>query len=300
MSLDVSRHMWMARVDPKRRHHAVGTYTHVLNQWGIVYDHRCWYRPAKPVPPSRVPCASRSRGSSDWPSILTAMWFAMALAKLLGFDLCPRIYSMRDRHLHVPRGFEVPTAIAYLVQHDVSLAPIRETWDELLRLIATIEQGWRSATAVLERFGSDARGDRIYRAGHALGQLLRTVYLCDYFTLPGFRRSVYQVLERGESVHALQRQICTQVLAPKRGRRAEELIATLRSPDACYQLLDGLEYAATAARGRSRSRAHRTAPRYCIDALKGVGPVGHRHINFRGTFRFPVDRYAPRLVLSAA
>ena len=38
MSLDVSRHLWLARVDPKRRRHAVGTYTHVLNQWGIVYD----------------------------------------------------------------------------------------------------------------------------------------------------------------------------------------------------------------------------------------------------------------------
>jgi TnpA family transposase len=64
-----------------------------------------------------------------------------------------------------------------------------------------------SATDVLERFGSAARGDRVYRAGHALGQLLRTVYLCDCFTLPDFRRSVYRVLERAESVHTLQRQI---------------------------------------------------------------------------------------------
>src|ERR1022692_471321 len=38
MSLDVSRHLWTARVDPKRRRHAVGTYTHVLDRWGIVYD----------------------------------------------------------------------------------------------------------------------------------------------------------------------------------------------------------------------------------------------------------------------
>ncbi len=64
-----------------------------------------------------------------------------------------------------------------------------------------------SATDVLERFGSTARGDRVYRAGRALGQLLRAVNLCDYFTLPDFRRSLYRVLERGESVHTLQRQI---------------------------------------------------------------------------------------------
>jgi len=75
-------------------------------------------------------------------------------------------------------------------------------------------------------FGSAARGDRIHRAGHALGQLLRTVYLCDYFRLPDFRRPLYRVLERGESVHAPQRQICTQPLPAKRGRCTEELIAT--------------------------------------------------------------------------
>jgi Tn3 transposase DDE domain/Domain of unknown function (DUF4158) len=83
-----------------------------------------------------------------------------------------------------------------------------------------------SVTCPSNRFGSAARGDRIYQAGHALGHLLRTVYLCDYFTLPDFRRPLYRVLERGESVHALQRQICTQLLPAKRGRRTEELIAT--------------------------------------------------------------------------
>jgi hypothetical protein len=46
--------------------------------------------------------------------------------------------------------------------------------------------------------------------------------------------------------------------------------------------------------------AGRTAPRYSIDALKHIGPVGHRHINFRGTYRFPIDRYAEKLMKSAA
>ena len=150
----------------------------------------------------------------------------MAVAKLLGFDLCSRLYSLRDRHLHLPRRFEVPAAITDIVQQDVSLDPIRESCDRRLRLVAIIAQGSRTATDVPERFGSTARADRIYRAGHALGQLLRTVYLCDYFTLPEFRRSLYQVLERGESVYALHRQICTQALPAKRGRRAEELIGT--------------------------------------------------------------------------
>ena len=38
MSLDTSPHLFYARVDPRRRTHAVGMYTHVLDQHGIVYN----------------------------------------------------------------------------------------------------------------------------------------------------------------------------------------------------------------------------------------------------------------------
>jgi hypothetical protein len=76
---------------------------------------------------------------------------AMALAKLLGFDLCPRLYALRDRKLHVPRRFKVPAAIADLVVRDVSLEPIREAWDDLLRLTGTIEQGWLQGSVLGRR-----------------------------------------------------------------------------------------------------------------------------------------------------
>ena len=38
MSLDASKQIWNARVDPKRRTHGIGTHTTVLDQWGILYD----------------------------------------------------------------------------------------------------------------------------------------------------------------------------------------------------------------------------------------------------------------------
>ena len=109
---------------------------------------------------------------------------------------------------------------------------------------------------------------------------------------------MYQVLERGESVHALQRQICTQALPAKRGRRAEELIAT----SGALTLVTNCVMAWNTQRlQRAVDReAERTAPRFSIEALRPIGPVGHRHINFRGTYRFPIERYAERLVRSAA
>lgn len=38
MSLDASRHLWNARVDPRRRTYGIGRYQHVLDRWGIVYN----------------------------------------------------------------------------------------------------------------------------------------------------------------------------------------------------------------------------------------------------------------------
>ena len=37
-----------------------------------------------------------------------------------------------------------------------------------------------------------------------------------------------------------------------------------------------------------------------LDALSHIGPVAYAHINFRGTYRFPVERYAARLLRAAA
>jgi hypothetical protein len=38
LALDASRHLWSARVDPRRRTYAAGIYTHLRDRWGIVYD----------------------------------------------------------------------------------------------------------------------------------------------------------------------------------------------------------------------------------------------------------------------
>jgi len=257
VSLDTSRNLWAARVDPKRRRFAVGTYAHVLNQWGIVYD-------------QPLLLATRQSGAAIEGAVRQSVTriervavdthgytdFGMAVAKLSKFGLCPRLRSMRDRKLHLPRGFSVPASLAPQTVRDVSIQLIRDNWPSLLRVAATIDEGWTSATQLLERFGSAARGEDLYRAGTALGQLLRTVYLCDYFTLPEFRRGIHRILDRGESVHALQRVI---------------------------------HYGAIpVARGAS------------LDALSHIGPVAYAHINFRGTYRFPVERYAARLLQAAA
>ena len=47
----------------------------------------------------------------------------MAVAKTLGFDLCPRLSSIRDRQLHVPRGFAIPEELAPMPRKARSVKP---------------------------------------------------------------------------------------------------------------------------------------------------------------------------------
>ena len=67
--------------------------------------------------------------------------FAMAISKLLGFDLCPRLRNLSHRRLHVPREFDVPETLNAVVERDVQLGVIEENWDELIRVVASIEGG---------------------------------------------------------------------------------------------------------------------------------------------------------------
>ena len=83
---------------------------------------------------------------------------------------------------------------------------------------------------------------------------------------------MYQVLDRGESVHALRRQIRTQALLSRRGRRAEELIATSVALTLVTNCLTAWN---TQRLQRAVDReAARIAPRFAIYALRSIGPVG--------------------------
>ena len=101
--------------------------------------------------------------------------FAMMLARLVGFDLCPRLKELKQRHLFVPRGMDIPAEIAAVFDASIDIDLIEKHWDTLVHL------------AALARFGSAARGEPVYEAGVQLGRLLRTAFLADYFVNTPFR-----------------------------------------------------------------------------------------------------------------
>ncbi|MFP3556991.1 Tn3 family transposase [Paraburkholderia sp. SIMBA_049] len=301
MSLDTSPHLFYARVDPRRRTHAVGMYTHVLDQHGIVYNQPIVLNERQAG--VAIEGVIRHNENRDDGGLLRLSVdthgytnVGMTVSKLLGFDLCPRLRNLSERKLHLPKGVAAPEGLATVVAYEISIKAIRAGWTELLRLVASIQAGRVSAIVALQRLGSAAQGDPMYRAADHLGKLLRTLFLCDYFSNVEFRREMHTLLNRGESVHQLQRAIYTGKIAPERGRRRDEMIAISGS----LTLLTNLVIAwntqriqATLDRWRCKGQG------VDDDWLRRMGPAHFAHINFRGTLSFPIDRYREMLLDAA-
>jgi TnpA family transposase len=218
----------------------------------------------------------------------------VTVAKLLGFDLCVRLRDLAERKLYVPTRMETPTELDGLIIGDVSLISIRKEWDNLCRLVASIHCGRVNANVAMQWLSSAAQGDPMRRAADQLGRLLRTIFLCDYFTLPDFRREMHKVLNRGESVHTLQRVVHYGKIPTDRGRRRDEMFAISGS----HGLLTNLVIAWNTRHLQETVEQWRTSGKEVQDEwLAHIGPAAFSHINFRGTFRFGLERYRSALII---
>ncbi|MEJ8860144.1 Tn3 family transposase, partial [Variovorax robiniae] len=296
MSLETSRRVWQARQDPRRQTASVGVYSHVQDRWGIFH--------AQPIVLNERQAGAAIEGVIRQERIETAQLavdthgftdFAMGLSRLLGFDLCPRLKELKQRHLFLPKDMKVPGEIAAVCQASVDTALIEAHWDTLVHLAASVMSGHASAVTALARFGSAARGDPIYDAGVQLGKLLRTAFLADYFVNAGFRRELRRVLNRGEAVNALKRAIYTGRVAPAQARRADEMQA----------VADALSLLANIVMAWNTTQMQAVLDRWANrrqivpPALTGrIAPTRLEGINLRGVFRFPVERYAAQLLPS--
>jgi TnpA family transposase len=299
MALDASRYLYTARVDPRRRTHAVGLYTHVLETYGIVYDQPIVHNERQSS--AALEGVEQYNARSDESTRLSLLavdthgytYVGMAMAKLLGFDLCPRLRDIAERRLYLPRAIHPPENIEHLALARVSEAAIAKGWDELLGLVASIRSGRVSPRAALERLGSAAQGDPMHKAADHLGRLLRTLFLCDYFSNEEFRREIHTLLNRGESVHLLQRAIYYGRLAAERGRRRDEM----RAISGSHTLLTNIVLAWNTLKMQSVVDNWRKQRHPIEDAwVRRMGPVHFGHVNFRGLIAFGVERYADALL----
>ncbi|CAB5634670.1 Transposase and inactivated derivatives, TnpA family [Pseudomonas putida] len=296
MTMETTKRVWQARLDPRRNTPSIGIYSHVKDRWGIFH--------AQPFVLNERQAGVAIEGVIRQEKLETSQLavdthgytdFAMSHARLLGFDLCPRLKELKQRHLFVPRGTKVPAEIAAVCEANVDVALIEKHWDSLVHLAASVMSGHASAVAALARFGSAAPGDPIYEAGVQLGRLLRTAFLADYFVKDAFRNELRRVLNRGEAVNALKRAIYTGRISPAQAKRVDEMQA----------VADALSLMANIVMAWNTSQMQAVLDRWSNrrqvippELIGKIAPTRLESINLRGVFRFPVDRYADQILPS--
>jgi TnpA family transposase len=295
VSLDATRRLWNARLDPRRKGPAIGTYPHILDQWSIFYD--------QPIVLNRRQAGAAIEGALRQTVVENLKrvavdthgftHFAMTMAKFVGFDLCPHLAHLKTRKLFLPQGFQgkIPDVLRSIIAPErISRRSVGKGWDGLLRVAASVKDGWYPATDALEQYGSAAQGDPIYDAGVGIGKLLRTVYLCDYFGIVGFRTGILDLQNQGEAVHSLQRAIHNGPITAKWGRTPHQMTAI----SGALTLLTNIVMAWNTARIQAHLDAN--ADRIPDSVASKVAPIGHAHLNKHGIMSFEIGEAKKRLL----
>jgi TnpA family transposase len=132
------------------------------------------------------------------------------------FDLCGLQLSSRIRDLGkitlcrtAPRS---DVCAAYplagpLLTRRINTQLIADNWDEMLRLAASLKYGHLTASLIVAKLSRADRQNTLAAALKEYGALCRTLYAARYLSRPDYRRKIARQLNKGESTHALRRDI---------------------------------------------------------------------------------------------
>ena len=115
MSLDATRHLGNARTELRRGTKAIGTYSHILDQWPIIYDQAILLNQRQAgvaiegVLQQQIAMIQRLAVNTHG-----FTHFAKGLAKLRAFDLCPRLAGFSWRKLYPPHDADLSQVCAVL------------------------------------------------------------------------------------------------------------------------------------------------------------------------------------------
>lgn len=140
-----------------------------------------------------------------------------ALCALLKYRYCPRLRDFPDRRLAsfepVSRYKDLKALMGKRIKVDV----IREHWDEIVRLVASLKAGAALPSTILRKLAAYERQNQLDLALQEIGRVERTLFMLDWLESPALRRRCQAGLNKSEQRHQLTGAICTF----KQGRIAD-------------------------------------------------------------------------------
>ena len=204
-----------------------------------------------------------------------------ALCRMLGFRFCPRLRDFPDRRMACIEAPGQYPSLKPLMGTRVKVDVIREHWEEIVRLVASLKAGTVLPSAMLRKLAAYERQNQLDLALREIGRVERTLFMLDWLESPALRRRCQAGLNKSEQRHFLTQAICTfkQGRIADRTHEAQQFHASgLNLIIAAIVYWNSTYIADAVAHLRSIGES---AP---DELLAHTSPVGWSHIAFSGDF----------------
>jgi TnpA family transposase len=164
---------------------------------------------------------------------------------------------------------------------------IGATWDDLLRVAASVKYGHAAASLVVGKLCSSKRQQNALTSViKEYGALRRTIYAARYLADEAYRRKIARQLNKGENLHSLRRDLAYANEGALRRRHHEEQTEQMW----CLTLATNAIVTWTTEYYGLAVTALRSAGRHIEDEILGqVWPSHHENVNFYGTHSVDID-----------
>ena len=125
------------------------------------------------------------------------------LCHLLGYRFAPRLRDIRDRRLGTIEPVREYKGLEPLLGQPIRVDLIRECWDDIVRLAASIKAGTVAPSVMLKKLSGYKRQNRLHLALQEIGRIERTMFTMDWLESPELRRRCQAGLNKGEARHFL-------------------------------------------------------------------------------------------------
>src|SRR5260370_18485191 len=204
------------------------------------------------------------------------------LSYLLGIQLLPRIRNWKDLKFYRPSREVVYQHIDSLFRDNViDWELIRTHWQDLLQVAISIQEGKVLPSMLLRKLTTYSRKNRLYQAFHALGSVVRTVFLLTISSDRKMREIVHRSTNKVEQYNALEdwvRFAGGGTMYARAFEQQEKLVKYTGLLTNCLILDNTLEI--SAALNALAAEGYRPS----LDQLAALSPYQTRHIKRFGNY----------------
>lgn len=211
----------------------------------------------------------------------------MASASLLDKELAPRIARAHEQTLYKMKGDPSYAHLDPILKGTLKPHVVREAWDDVVRVMASIKTGTATASLILHRLGSYARQNRVHQALAEIGRAEKTMHILRTVDSEEYRRAQTREINKGEAANELSRFLFFGQEGALRGRefgdqaQSFSALAVLHNAVVAWNILMVEEVV-----GKLRAAGHELAD----EVLAMTTPLLRKHINPFGRYHIDLDR----------